>query len=80
MTLPLFAVSSWSLHRSLGFTFPDNPAQQGTGQREDTYGPGTLSFPALPTRLAEHELSRLEICHFHLNGKDHGARRGGGAA
>ncbi|WP_267550095.1 sugar phosphate isomerase/epimerase [Rhizobium rhizogenes] len=61
-----FAVSSWSLHRALGSTYPYTPANNAQPSRQPTYGEGSLELIDLPRQCAEHGVFRLEICSFHL--------------
>jgi hypothetical protein len=64
-TKPRLSVSTWSLHRALGSTYPDAPANR-PGRAEPTYGAGSLSLLEVPARLAAMGIHTLEICHFHL--------------
>ncbi|MFB2561750.1 sugar phosphate isomerase/epimerase family protein [Rhizobium sp. IMFF44] len=61
-----FAVSSWSLHRALGSTYPYRPADQAYPTGQPTYGKGTIELIDLPQQCADHGIFRLEICSFHL--------------
>lgn len=59
------STSTWSLHRTIGMTYPDIPGsipQQAT----PTYGQGSQSLLDIPARLAQEGIHTLEICHFHL--------------
>ena len=67
---PVFAVSTWSIHRVLGVTYPDAPDRLGNGKPEAAYGPGTLALLDLPEELKRRGFDRVEICHFQLNGRD----------
>ena len=61
-----FAVSTWSLHRTLGrppITGPDNLAPWQTT-------PDALALLDLPAKLARFGIHKLEICHFHLPSRD----------
>ena len=69
---PDFAVSTWSIHRVLGVTYPDAPGHLGAGTSEPAYGPGTLRLIDLPAELKRRGFDRAEICHFQLNGRDAG--------
>jgi sugar phosphate isomerase/epimerase len=66
------AVSTWSLHRTLGVTFPHDLDSNQIGPREETYGPGTARLIDLPRLLKSHWITRLEICSFHLPSRDGG--------
>ncbi|TCR91721.1 TIM barrel protein [Rhizobium sp. BK376] len=61
-----FAVSTWSLHRALGVTYPYRPGEEREPERRPTYGEGSVDLIDLPVALRDHGLSRLEICSFHL--------------
>ena len=65
-----FAVSSWSLHRRLGVTHPHDLDSERVGPAEPTWGPGEITLLDLPAEVAANGLSRLEICSFHLSGRD----------
>jgi sugar phosphate isomerase/epimerase len=61
-----FAVSSWSLHRALGVTYPYKPADRAPPNRQPTYGEGRVELIDLPRQCAERGVFRLEVCSFHL--------------
>lgn len=61
-----FAVSTWSLHRALGGTYPYEPGGTTTPARQPTYGEGSVELIDLPKQFAEHGIFRIEICSFHL--------------
>ena len=63
------SVSTWSLHRQLGPSWWDSP-QQPEKIRDEPWGPGELTLPELPARLAAFGTDTLEICHFHLSQLD----------
>ena len=67
---PTIAVSSWSVHRALGVTYPNAPENDVFAEAEATFGPGDMSLMELPARIAERGIDRLEICHFHLQSRD----------
>lgn len=64
------AVSTWSLHRLLGMTYPHDLTTFDVGPMEETYGEGTESLLGLPSVLANHGYHRLEIVSFHLRSRD----------
>ena len=68
---PRLSTSSWSLHRALGLTYPDTPAQPNTGSAE-TYGRASLTLLEVPAKLAAMGIYTLEICHFHFPSRDAG--------
>ncbi|HWV35103.1 MAG TPA: sugar phosphate isomerase/epimerase [Thermomicrobiales bacterium] len=60
------AVSSWSLHRTLGqFKSSDSPASDG-GSSTATPAPDALSLLDLPSELRKRGYDAVQICHFHL--------------
>ncbi len=59
------AVSTWSLHRTLGPTY-HGLAPDGERPRTHPYGEGATTLLDLPAALAAHGLHHLEICHFHV--------------
>lgn len=61
-----FAVSTWSLHRALGCTYPYKPIDRSPPTRRPTYGEGSVELIDLPRQCAERGVFRLEICSFHL--------------
>jgi sugar phosphate isomerase/epimerase len=64
------AVSSWSLHRLLGTTYPHDLSSHEVGPEEASYGEGTESLLGLPSALARHGIGRLELVSFHLRSRD----------
>src|SRR5690554_4870139 len=64
------AVSTWSLHRLLGTTYPHDLTSNDVGQMQETYGEGDESLLGLPSVLANHGYHRLEIVSFHLRSRD----------
>lgn len=67
---PTLAVSSWSVHRALGIRHPDSPARAWAGEAEPAWGTGEVTLLELPARIAALGIDRLQICHFHLAGRD----------
>jgi len=64
------AVSTWSLHRLLGMTYPHDLSTNEVGPMHETYGEGEESLLGLPSALANHGYHRLEIVSFHLRSRD----------
>lgn len=64
------AVSTWSLHRTLG-AFHSGSAPDGGTSVTDTDRPG-LALLELPAALHEHGYDTVQICHFHLPRTDPG--------
>lgn len=69
---PRLALSTWSIHRALGVSWPNSPENDTDGPPQQTWGPGALSLMEVPARLAELGIDRLEICSFHVPGRDRG--------
>lgn len=67
---PQFAISTWSIHRVLGLTYPDAPGRPSTGKPDPAYGHGSVNLLDLPAELNRRNFERIEICHFQLNGRD----------
>lgn len=65
-----FAVSSWSLHRSLGVTYPHDLDSDAVGTRQQTFGPGRMSLLDLPGEAKANGIYRIEVCSFHLPSRD----------
>ena len=63
------AVSTWSLHRTLGRLPNYGPEANGTVPTRPI-APGALSLLDLPARLAAFGLHKVEICHFHLPSRE----------
>lgn len=66
------AVSTWSLHRSLGSFYRDSPDEPRDGVAEPRWGPERLSLLDLPAELGRRGYAALQICHFHLPSRDPG--------
>jgi sugar phosphate isomerase/epimerase len=64
------AVSTWSLHRVLGATYPHDLTTDNVGPMDETYGEGEESLLGLPSVLANHGYHRLEIVSFHIRSRD----------
>ncbi len=60
------AVSTWSVHHKLGYSFANGPGQAGPFLKSDTWGAGEYSLLQLPAELAARGYFRCEICHFHI--------------
>ncbi|MEX0853293.1 MAG: TIM barrel protein [Bauldia sp.] len=65
---PILAVSSWSLHRTIGWTWWDRPALAGPPERLGDGG--DLAILDLPAALARRGFDRLHLCHFHVARRD----------
>lgn len=64
------AVSTWSLHRHLGTTYPHDLTTSAIGPVEETYGEGTESLLDLPSALANRGYRRMELTSLHLPSRD----------
>lgn len=71
-TAPKLALSTWSIHRAIGTSFPNSPENDRDGPAEPTWGAGTMSLMEVPAVLAGLGIDRLEICSFHIPGRDPG--------
>ena len=60
------AVSTWSLHHHLGYSFANGPADSAPFVKSDTWGKGRFDLMQLPRELAARGYQRCEICHFHI--------------
>ena len=68
---PALAVSSWSLHRTLGLTYPNRPDHDVALAPEPTYGVGKLSLLDMPAAVvAALDVHRIEVCSFHLTSRE----------
>lgn len=61
---PVIAVSSWSLHRTIGLSWWETPADAGA--RKEAWGPGTTAILDIPAAVARHGIHNLQLCHFHV--------------
>jgi len=66
---PRLSVTTWSLHRALGLSYPDAPGQERQPARE-TWGPGEVTLLELPARVAAVGIHTIEICHFQIPDRD----------
>ena len=64
------AVSTWSLPRHLGTTYPHDLDTLAVGPVEETYGEGTESLLDIPSAVANRGIKRLEIVSFHIPSRD----------
>ncbi len=59
-----FAVSTWSLHRALGGTYPYKPGGLDAPARQPTYGEGSVELIDLPKQFAERGIFRRRSARF----------------
>ncbi|SHF78696.1 Sugar phosphate isomerase/epimerase [Kaistia soli DSM 19436] len=67
---PQLAVSSWSLHRTLGRTWPNRPDHDVTPVAEPTWGEGSITLLEFPAVVAALGINRVEVCSFHIESRD----------
>jgi sugar phosphate isomerase/epimerase len=60
------AISSWSIHRLLGVTYANGPADNDAFTLVESFGPAQIAIHNLPFALAFRGYHRIELCHFHL--------------
>jgi hypothetical protein len=64
------AVSTWSLHRMPGTTYPHDLTTIKLGAVAETYGAGAETLLDLPSALRNHGYHRMELVSFHLPSRD----------
>ena len=57
---PTLAVSSWSVHRAIGVSYPNAPGSDGPAGPEPTWGPGAMPLVDVPAALARLGITRME--------------------
>lgn len=67
-TLYPVALSSWAVHKAIGFDVEDGPDKGPQPYRK--VGPDPIDIRDLPAIAAAHGFRRLELCHFHLDRRD----------
>ena len=67
---PALAVSSWSLHRALGLTYPNRPDHDVAPAPEPTFGNGQMTLLDMPAAVAALDIDRIEVCSFHIPSRD----------
>jgi sugar phosphate isomerase/epimerase len=60
------AVSSWSLHRTLGRFVAADSTVHGSPMFDPPASPSGLALLDLPAELRKHGYDTVQICHFHL--------------
>ena len=66
--IPTIAVSSWSVHRTIGLSWWDSP--NAPAERKEAWGAGDLAILDLPAAAARHGIRQLHLCHFHVESRD----------
>jgi sugar phosphate isomerase/epimerase len=69
---PAIAISTWSLHRALGITYTNSPANDVAEAFLETYGPVKVDLLDLPAAFRQNGVERMEIVHFHIRSRDVG--------
>ncbi|HVY21305.1 MAG TPA: TIM barrel protein [Bauldia sp.] len=65
---PTIAVSTWSLHRTVGLTWWDKPGEPAT--EKEAYGKGSVKVLDLPAAVKKHGIPNLQLGHFHVPKRD----------
>jgi sugar phosphate isomerase/epimerase len=68
MSAPTIAVSTWSLHRTVGLTWWDKPDAPATAK--EAYGKGSVKVLDLPAAVKKHGIPNLQLGHFHVERLD----------
>ena len=63
------AVSSWSLHRLLGVTYPHDLETVEIGPREETFGPAGADLLDIPALVAGHGIDGYRMALEVLAGR-----------
>ena len=64
------AISTWSLHRYLGVSYPHDLQTFAIPAGEPTWGEGEESLLGVPSALRRHHIGMVDICSFHLRSVD----------
>lgn len=67
---PEFAVSTWSLHRTIGLSWWEGPGRAAI--RAQSWGPGRIAMLDLPAALKAHGYGAMHLCHFHIESRARG--------
>lgn len=70
--MPVVAVQSWSLHRTLGRPVAPGAFPWPGGMAEHAPDAGGVALLDLPAQLAERGYGVLQLCHFQLPSRDAG--------
>jgi sugar phosphate isomerase/epimerase len=68
MSAPIIAVSTWSLHRTVGLTWWDKPGEPAV--EKEAYGKGSIQVLDLPAAVRKHGITHLQLGHFHVPRRD----------
>ena len=69
-TEPKFAVSTWSLHRTLGVMYADKPGYDGERTAREAFGKPQHALLEIPAKLAAMGVPRVGMSHFHLPSRE----------
>lgn len=67
---PPLAVSTWSIHRAIGISYPNAPENDTDTGPVPTWGPGSMGLLDVPEAVTGLGIDRIELCHFHVPGRD----------
>lgn len=67
---PKFAISTWSLHRTIGLSWWEGPDRAAI--RTESWGPGRIAMLDLPARIKAHGYDAMHLCHFHIENRARG--------
>jgi sugar phosphate isomerase/epimerase len=65
---PTIAVSTWSLHRTVGLMWWDKP--DAPAVEKEAYGKGSVKVLDLPAAIRRHGIDNLQLGHFHVANRD----------
>lgn len=64
--MPTIGISSWSVRRLLGPTYPGLALDPVSRPPNAQFGPGACDLLDLPDQMRERGYTDLDLCHFHL--------------
>lgn len=64
--MPTIGISSWSVRRLLGPTYPGLALDPQPRPRDDRFGQGDCALLDLPDTMRAQGFANLDLCHFHL--------------
>jgi sugar phosphate isomerase/epimerase len=68
MSAPNIAVSTWSLHRTVGLMWWDKPGEPAV--EKEAYGKGSVKVLDLPAAIRKHGIASMQLGHFHVPKRD----------
>jgi len=66
--MPVIAISTWALHKTIGVSYPDSPAGGRTSKM--IHSKRTTELVDLPGEVRKNGYSRVELCHFHIPSRE----------